>query len=206
MPPSRNGWALSSAWIRRRCSGGWRRGEPCGGRSGARAGNAGHDGRPFAPVHGGHGIAHPGAGPLSCSHARRAAASLSIPAEILRILRQGPNTCLNCLRSVATATISGVNVEGELRDAQRAVLWSRLASRVLWPLSEFERTKTRTPAWPAAVGRDLSRCRCDVSGTHHARAQRSASRTRWWTPCAGRAGAPVGRRGKPGPAPEPVAA
>ncbi|ALS94447.1 hypothetical protein [Xanthomonas oryzae] len=23
------------------------------------------------PVHGGHGIAHPGAGPLSCSHARR---------------------------------------------------------------------------------------------------------------------------------------
>ncbi|WP_033004707.1 THUMP domain-containing protein, partial [Xanthomonas oryzae] len=40
--------------------------------------------------------------------------------------------------SKATATISGVNVEGELRDAQRAVLWSRLASRVLWPLSEFD--------------------------------------------------------------------
>ena len=38
----------------------------------------------------------------------------------------------------ATATISGVNAEGELRDAQRAVLWSRLASRVLWPLQEFE--------------------------------------------------------------------
>jgi len=38
----------------------------------------------------------------------------------------------------ATATIAGVNAEGELRDAQRAVLWSRLASRVLWPLTDFE--------------------------------------------------------------------
>ncbi len=39
---------------------------------------------------------------------------------------------------VATATIAGVNAEGELRDAQRVVLWSRLASRVLWPLQEFD--------------------------------------------------------------------
>ncbi|MET0289864.1 MAG: THUMP domain-containing protein, partial [Pseudoxanthomonas sp.] len=38
----------------------------------------------------------------------------------------------------ATATVSGVNAEGELRDAQRMVLWSRLASRVLWPLGSFE--------------------------------------------------------------------
>ena len=38
----------------------------------------------------------------------------------------------------ATATVSGANVEGELADAQRAVLWSRLASRVLWPIAEFE--------------------------------------------------------------------
>jgi 23S rRNA (guanine2445-N2)-methyltransferase / 23S rRNA (guanine2069-N7)-methyltransferase len=38
----------------------------------------------------------------------------------------------------ATATVSGANAEGELRDAQRVVLWSRLASRVLWPLNEFE--------------------------------------------------------------------
>ena len=38
----------------------------------------------------------------------------------------------------ATATVSGANTEGELADAQRAVLWSRLASRVLWPISEFE--------------------------------------------------------------------
>jgi 23S rRNA (guanine2445-N2)-methyltransferase / 23S rRNA (guanine2069-N7)-methyltransferase len=38
----------------------------------------------------------------------------------------------------ATATISGVNAEGELVDAQRAVLWSRLASRVLWPIADFD--------------------------------------------------------------------
>ncbi|MDO5609522.1 MAG: bifunctional 23S rRNA (guanine(2069)-N(7))-methyltransferase RlmK/23S rRNA (guanine(2445)-N(2))-methyltransferase RlmL [Pseudomonadota bacterium] len=37
----------------------------------------------------------------------------------------------------ATATTAGVNVEGTLIDAQRAVLWSRLASRVLWPVAEF---------------------------------------------------------------------
>ncbi|RZZ83481.1 bifunctional 23S rRNA (guanine(2069)-N(7))-methyltransferase RlmK/23S rRNA (guanine(2445)-N(2))-methyltransferase RlmL [Pseudoxanthomonas winnipegensis] len=38
----------------------------------------------------------------------------------------------------ATATVSGVNAEGTLHDAQRAVLWSRLASRVLWPIGEFD--------------------------------------------------------------------
>ncbi len=43
---------------------------------------------------------------------------------------------LGCVR--ATATMAGANAEGELIDAQRAVMWSRLASRVLWPLSEFE--------------------------------------------------------------------
>ncbi|HEV8693928.1 MAG TPA: bifunctional 23S rRNA (guanine(2069)-N(7))-methyltransferase RlmK/23S rRNA (guanine(2445)-N(2))-methyltransferase RlmL [Lysobacter sp.] len=43
---------------------------------------------------------------------------------------------LGCRR--ATATMAGANVEGSLLDAQRAVLWSRLASRVLWPLVEFE--------------------------------------------------------------------
>ncbi len=42
---------------------------------------------------------------------------------------------LGCAR--ATAAIAGANVEGELLDAQRAVLWSRLASRVLWPIAEF---------------------------------------------------------------------
>lgn len=43
---------------------------------------------------------------------------------------------LGCTR--ATATVAGANVEGTLADAQRAVLWSRLASRVLWPLADFE--------------------------------------------------------------------
>ncbi|MBU8976323.1 MULTISPECIES: bifunctional 23S rRNA (guanine(2069)-N(7))-methyltransferase RlmK/23S rRNA (guanine(2445)-N(2))-methyltransferase RlmL [unclassified Lysobacter] len=43
---------------------------------------------------------------------------------------------LGCTR--ATAAMAGVNVEGTLHDAQRAVLWSRLASRVLWPIAEFD--------------------------------------------------------------------
>ncbi|MCR6495806.1 bifunctional 23S rRNA (guanine(2069)-N(7))-methyltransferase RlmK/23S rRNA (guanine(2445)-N(2))-methyltransferase RlmL [Thermomonas sp. S9] len=43
---------------------------------------------------------------------------------------------LGCAR--ATATLAGANVEGTLLDAQRAVLWSRLASRILWPIAEFE--------------------------------------------------------------------
>ncbi|MEJ7745834.1 MAG: bifunctional 23S rRNA (guanine(2069)-N(7))-methyltransferase RlmK/23S rRNA (guanine(2445)-N(2))-methyltransferase RlmL [Luteimonas sp.] len=38
----------------------------------------------------------------------------------------------------ATAAMAGVNVEGTLVDAQRAVLWSRLASRVLWPLTDYD--------------------------------------------------------------------
>jgi 23S rRNA (guanine2445-N2)-methyltransferase / 23S rRNA (guanine2069-N7)-methyltransferase len=42
---------------------------------------------------------------------------------------------LGCTR--ATAAIAGANAEGGLVDAQRAVLWSRLASRVLWPIAEF---------------------------------------------------------------------
>ncbi|MFC3551159.1 bifunctional 23S rRNA (guanine(2069)-N(7))-methyltransferase RlmK/23S rRNA (guanine(2445)-N(2))-methyltransferase RlmL [Lysobacter cavernae] len=43
---------------------------------------------------------------------------------------------LGCTR--ATAAMAGANVEGSLADAQRAVLWSRLASRVLWPIAEFD--------------------------------------------------------------------
>ncbi|WP_166212788.1 bifunctional 23S rRNA (guanine(2069)-N(7))-methyltransferase RlmK/23S rRNA (guanine(2445)-N(2))-methyltransferase RlmL [Cognatiluteimonas telluris] len=45
-------------------------------------------------------------------------------------------TAMGCAK--ATAALAGVNVEGELVAAQRAVLWSRLASRVLWPIAEFE--------------------------------------------------------------------
>lgn len=43
---------------------------------------------------------------------------------------------LGCAR--ATAAIAGANAEGSLADAQRAVMWSRLASRVLWPIAEFD--------------------------------------------------------------------
>ena len=38
----------------------------------------------------------------------------------------------------ATAALAGANAEGDLEVALRAVLWSRLASRVLWPLTDFE--------------------------------------------------------------------
>src|SRR5690606_21875762 len=40
--------------------------------------------------------------------------------------------------SRATAAIAGVNVEGDQAVALRAVMHSRLASRVLWPLAEFD--------------------------------------------------------------------
>ena len=43
---------------------------------------------------------------------------------------------LGCAR--ATAAVAGANAEGALVDAQRALLWSRLASRVLWPIAEFD--------------------------------------------------------------------
>src|SRR4249919_142171 len=64
---------------------------------------------------------------------------------------------LGCTR--ATATMAGVNVEGSLADAQRAVLWSRLASRVLWPIAEFEcvdehalYTGAASVPWPEHLG------------------------------------------------------
>ena len=64
---------------------------------------------------------------------------------------------LGCTR--ATATMAGVNVEGTLEDAQRAVLWSRLASRVLWPIAEFDCADelalyggVAAVAWPEHLG------------------------------------------------------
>src|SRR5690606_15721520 len=42
---------------------------------------------------------------------------------------------LGCSR--ATAAVAGVNAEGGLEVAQRAVPGSRLASRALWPLAEY---------------------------------------------------------------------
>ena len=44
---------------------------------------------------------------------------------------------LTALGCKATAATAGVNARGTLQDAQRALLWSRLASRVLWPITEF---------------------------------------------------------------------
>ncbi|MBS0212801.1 MAG: bifunctional 23S rRNA (guanine(2069)-N(7))-methyltransferase RlmK/23S rRNA (guanine(2445)-N(2))-methyltransferase RlmL [Proteobacteria bacterium] len=40
--------------------------------------------------------------------------------------------------SHATAAVAGVNAVGDIDAALRAVLWSRLASRVLWPLAAFD--------------------------------------------------------------------
>lgn len=64
---------------------------------------------------------------------------------------------LGCAR--ATATIAGANVEGTPEDAQRAVLWSRLASRVLWPIVEFDCADEHAlyagacaVDWPAHIG------------------------------------------------------
>ena len=39
--------------------------------------------------------------------------------------------------ATATAARAGVNATGSLDNAMRAVMWSRLASRVLWPLAKF---------------------------------------------------------------------
>jgi 23S rRNA (guanine2445-N2)-methyltransferase / 23S rRNA (guanine2069-N7)-methyltransferase len=40
--------------------------------------------------------------------------------------------------AVCTAAIAGVNVDGTLADAQRLVMFSRLTSRVLWPIGHFD--------------------------------------------------------------------
>ncbi len=70
-------------------------------------------------------------------------------------------TALGCAK--ASATIAGVNAEGTLADAQRAVLWSRLASRVLWPLAEFDcpdesalYAGARAIDWPAHLDPDMT--------------------------------------------------
>ncbi|WP_240912667.1 bifunctional 23S rRNA (guanine(2069)-N(7))-methyltransferase RlmK/23S rRNA (guanine(2445)-N(2))-methyltransferase RlmL [Lysobacter sp. HDW10] len=40
--------------------------------------------------------------------------------------------------ATATAARAGVNATGTLEHAMRAVMWSRLASRVLWPIAKFQ--------------------------------------------------------------------
>ena len=48
----------------------------------------------------------------------------------------------------ATATTAGVNVEGSSIDAQRAVLWSRLASRVPVSYTHLDVYKRQPPSPP----------------------------------------------------------
>ncbi|MFP7723657.1 bifunctional 23S rRNA (guanine(2069)-N(7))-methyltransferase RlmK/23S rRNA (guanine(2445)-N(2))-methyltransferase RlmL [Lysobacter sp. A3-1-A15] len=91
---------------------------------------------------------------------------------------------LGCTR--ATATVSGVNAEGTLVDAQRAVMHSRLASRVLWPLTDFEcadelalYTGAAALAWPdhLAAGHTLA-VDAHVSGTGITHARFAAQRVK----------------------------
>lgn len=86
----------------------------------------------------------------------------------------------------ATATMAGVNVEGTLLDAQRAVLWSRLASRVLWPIAEFDCTDEQIlyagvaeVDWPAQLGEgDTIAVDAHVSGPGLTHARFAAQRVK----------------------------
>ncbi|WP_222565049.1 bifunctional 23S rRNA (guanine(2069)-N(7))-methyltransferase RlmK/23S rRNA (guanine(2445)-N(2))-methyltransferase RlmL [Novilysobacter antarcticus] len=91
---------------------------------------------------------------------------------------------LGCAR--ATATMAGVNVEGSLLDAQRAVLWSRLASRVLWPIADFDCTDEQALYagvaaidWPSQLGEgDTIAVDAHVSGTGLTHARFAAQRVK----------------------------
>ncbi|QOW21484.1 bifunctional 23S rRNA (guanine(2069)-N(7))-methyltransferase RlmK/23S rRNA (guanine(2445)-N(2))-methyltransferase RlmL [Novilysobacter avium] len=91
---------------------------------------------------------------------------------------------LGCAR--ATATMAGVNVEGSLLDAQRAVLWSRLASRVLWPIADFDCADEQALYagvaaidWPAQLGEgDTIAVDAHVSGTGLTHARFAAQRVK----------------------------
>lgn len=91
---------------------------------------------------------------------------------------------LGCER--ATATMAGVNVEGSLLDAQRAVLWSRVASRVLWPITEFDCADEQALYagvagidWPSQLGEgDTIAVDAHVSGTALTHARFAAQRVK----------------------------
>ena len=91
---------------------------------------------------------------------------------------------LGCAK--ATATIAGVNCVGTLADAQRAVLWSRLASRVLWPLADFECPDelalyhgVRAIDWPRHLDADMTLAvDAHVSGTGITHARFAAQRVK----------------------------
>ena len=91
---------------------------------------------------------------------------------------------LGCVR--ATATVAGANIEGTLHDAQRAVLWSRLASRMLWPLTEFDcpdehalYAGAAAVDWPAHLGSgDTLAVDAHVSGSAITHARYAAQRVK----------------------------
>ena len=91
---------------------------------------------------------------------------------------------LGCTR--ATATMAGANAEGTLQDAQRAVLWSRLASRVLWPIAEFDCADelalyagVAAVPWPEHLaGGDTIAVDAHVSGTAITHARYAAQRVK----------------------------
>lgn len=86
----------------------------------------------------------------------------------------------------ATATMAGANAEGTLQDAQRAVLWSRLASRVLWPIAEFDCADelalyagVAAVPWPEHLaGGDTIAVDAHVSGTAITHARYAAQRVK----------------------------
>lgn len=88
--------------------------------------------------------------------------------------------------SKATATMAGANVEGSLADAQRAVLWSRLASRVLWPLTNFDcpdedalYAGVAAVPWPEHLSTDMTLVvDAHVSGDAITHARYAAQRTK----------------------------
>ncbi len=86
----------------------------------------------------------------------------------------------------ATATVAGVNASGSQADAQRAVLWSRTASRVLWPLADWDcpdedalYAGARALDWPAHMHAGMTLAvDAHVSGSAITHARYAAQRTK----------------------------
>lgn len=86
----------------------------------------------------------------------------------------------------ATATVAGVNASGRQADAQRAVLWSRTASRVLWPLADWDcpdedalYAGVRALAWPDHLHAGMTLAvDAHVSGSAITHARYAAQRTK----------------------------
>ena len=93
-------------------------------------------------------------------------------------------TALGCEK--ATATVAGVNASGSQADAQRAVLWARTASRVLWPLADWDcpdedalYAGARAVDWPAHMHAGMTLAvDAHVSGSAITHARYAAQRTK----------------------------